>query len=228
MENARDSLFFALSFQIHGKAWVSRSGAELENAPPPGPRTADQSIFSGLFIDADIAVGGRNSATRSMIFLWNPRQLCVSFRFLLFRINHGQMYAQCEAGQGQDAPEVPPCQVKYCESSFLNLPNPIGLRSCARQGYPTIGRRSSAETHRTDLWKRPILGQIKMAPRYSRTSYEESILPTMTWSSSFKAQCCLLTVVCCSRANLLFDLTTRRCAVPLMVGCHCPKSRPPH
>src|ERR1035441_5163181 len=94
----------------------------------------------------------------SMICLWSPRHPCASFRFLLFRINYGRMYARCEAGQGQDAREVPPCQVKYCESSFLNLPNPIGLRSSARLAYVTIGRRSYAETHRTDLRKRPILG----------------------------------------------------------------------
>ena len=29
-----------------------------------------------------------------------------------------------------------------------------------------------------------------------RTFYEESILQTMRWSSSFKAKCCRLTVVC--------------------------------
>src|SRR5271166_5568875 len=34
-----------------------------------------------------------------------------------------------------------------------------------------------------------------MAPRYFRTCYEESILQTTKWSSSFKAECCLLTVV---------------------------------
>ena len=105
-------------------------------------------ILSGAdrdHIDADIAVGEKFH--HALDDLLGPRQPLCSFRFCAV----WRMYARCEAGQGQDAPEVPPCQVKYCESSFLNLPNPIGLRSSARQGYVTIGRRSYAETQTKDL-----------------------------------------------------------------------------
>ena len=46
----------------------------------------------------------------------------------------GECTLDAKPVDGQDAQEGPPCQVKYCESSFLNLPNPIALRSSARQG----------------------------------------------------------------------------------------------
>ena len=82
--------------------------------------------------------------------------LCASFRFLLFRIGYGRMYAVWSALRGKLRRRCHASEV--LRELILNLPNPIGLRSSARQGYVTIGRRSYAETQTKDLWKRPILG----------------------------------------------------------------------